>query len=71
MRHRPQNQTQLFKRGNTLKNEPVWIVFRQMIGLEFGSFRQHQFLIALVHEERQGCYEVSQIRIDTDIVIKS
>ena len=27
--------------------------------------------IALVHEEMQGCYEVSQIRIDADVVIKS
>ena len=71
MRYRPQNQTQLFKRGNTLKNEPVWIVFRQMVGLEFGSFRQHQFLIALVHEEMQGRYEVSKIGIDADVIIKS
>ena len=29
------------------------------------------FSIALVHKEMQSCYQISQIRIDADIVIKS
>lgn len=75
IRHHP---TLIFCKGAFLD---VWFLQKQLrlllvIGFDMAFIdldRLHFEVgkIALVHKEMQSCYQISQIRIDTDIVIKS